>query len=169
MALIVEDGTGLSTAQSYVSVADCTTYCAAKGNTSWAAAASDALREAALVRATAALDGLYASRWPGFRYTEDQALAWPRSYAYDVDGYCLDATVPQALKNATCEAAILELAESGVLSKKGEAGLRSLTIGPISKTWAGSSAPGATAYPAIRNALARIVKAGGGNIAIGGR
>lgn len=170
MSLIVEDGTGLATAQSYVSVADCTTYLAAKGDATWAAASSDALREAALVRATMALDGLYASKWPGFRYSEDQALAWPRSYAYDIDGYDIGSTtIPKALKNATCEAALLELASSGILTKKGETGLKSLTIGPITKTWVGSSAPLGTVYPDIRNALARLVKPSGGNVAIGGR
>ncbi len=35
MALIVEDGTGLSTAESYISVADATTYHTARGNSSW--------------------------------------------------------------------------------------------------------------------------------------
>jgi hypothetical protein len=36
MALIVEDGTGLANAESYVSVADATTYHANIGNTAWA-------------------------------------------------------------------------------------------------------------------------------------
>lgn len=169
MALVVEDGTGLATAQSYISVANAATYLAAKGDATWAAA-TDAARESALVRATAYLDAAYASRWPGFRYCETQALAWPRVYAYDVDGFGIaSTTIPTALKNATCEAAVLELAEAGVLSKKAEGGLKSIKIGSIEKTWAGSSAPGATSYPAIRQALARIVGPGGGNIAIGGR
>lgn len=166
MSLIVEDGTGLATAQSYISVADAATYLAAKGDTTWAAA-TDASREAALVRATAYLDGAYGQRWPGSRSLSTQALDWPRSYAWDRDGYGLTG-VPQAVKNATCEAAVLELAEAGVLSKKAEGGLKSIKIGSIEKTWTGSSAPASMAYPAIRQALARIVS-GGGNIAIGGR
>jgi len=35
MALVTEDGTGLSTAESYISVADATTYHTARGNSSW--------------------------------------------------------------------------------------------------------------------------------------
>ena len=37
MALIVEDGTGLANAESYVSVADATTYHTNYGNTAWTA------------------------------------------------------------------------------------------------------------------------------------
>ena len=48
MSLIVEDGTGKSTSESYISVADASTYFAARAVTSWAALATDALREAAL-------------------------------------------------------------------------------------------------------------------------
>jgi len=35
MALVTEDGTGLSTAESYISVADATTYHTARGNSTW--------------------------------------------------------------------------------------------------------------------------------------
>ena len=35
MSLIVEDGTGLATAEAYISVADATTYHAARGNSTW--------------------------------------------------------------------------------------------------------------------------------------
>ena len=45
MTLIVEDGTGLANAESYVSVADATTYHANIGNTAWAAITSDATKE----------------------------------------------------------------------------------------------------------------------------
>ena len=178
MALVVEDGTGVVGANSYVAVADATTYHADRGNAAWAASTSP-LQSAALSRASAAIDGIYGGRWPGTRGRTDtsglswplagpqQGLDWPRAYAWDRDGYPLTG-VPTEVKNATCEAALVELDSPGALSKKGEAGLKSLTVGPISKTYAGASAAGAMAYPAIRQALARIIK-GGGNIAIGGR
>ena len=35
MALVVEDGTGLPDAESYVSVADCKSYLDARGRTAW--------------------------------------------------------------------------------------------------------------------------------------
>lgn len=129
MSIIVEDGTGLTTATSYVSVADADAYHLARLHASWAAK-SLADKEAALIRATAALDLL--TRWKGFKYSSAQALAWPRcrdqasawpgtshegprSSVIDDDGYAIDG-VPKNVVSATCEAALLEIVEPGVLT-----------------------------------------------------
>ncbi len=158
--MIVEDGTGLATSDSYVSVAEADAYHAARANTAWAAALT-AAKEAALVRATSALDGIYSARWPGARSNETQALDWPRSTAWDRDGYPL-VLVPTAIKHATCEAALVELVKSGALSaalERGGAVVRE-KVGPIETEYAGN-APAATVYPAIKQALARIVRGAG--------
>ena len=161
MAIVVEDGTGKIDAVSYVSVADADAYHLARGNSTWAAA-SEANKEAALVRATSSLDGIYSGRWPGRRYDQDQALDWPRYDAWDRDGYPL-AGLPQRIKDATCAAALIELAAAGALSKALERGgsIRREKIGPIETEYA-PGAPAATAYPAIAQALARIVRGGSG-------
>ena len=162
MAFTVEDGTGLAAANSYVSLADAGAYFADRGNATWENADDD-LKEAALVRASFALDGIYGGRWPGYCATQDQALAWPRVDAVDSAGYEISsATVPQAVKNAACEAALVELGSAGALSKKTEAGLSELTVGPITKRFAVASGSGATVYPAITQALSRIFKRGSG-------
>ena len=83
MSLICEDGSGKSDSESYISVADASSYHTARGNTAWAALATDALREAALRRATDYMRQAYRSRWQGYKVNEDQALDWPR---YDVGG-----------------------------------------------------------------------------------
>lgn len=88
MAIVVEDGTGFSNAQSYSSVTAADTYHAARGNASWAALAVTA-KEQALVKATDAIDDRYATRWHGDVFAEGQALDWPRSY------------VPFATRNST--------------------------------------------------------------------
>jgi hypothetical protein len=159
VSIIVEDGSGKADAQSYVSVADCTAYHAARGNAAWAAAASDTLREQALVRATAALDGMYAARWPGYRCDENQALDWPRYEALDIKGYYLDSNiVPVAVKNAACEAALLELGTPGTLSKaldRGGAIKRDKTGSLETEFFAG--APVGIVYPAIKQALSHII------------
>ena len=67
MAIVVEDGTGKSTAESYISVADASTYHTARGNTAWAALTTDALREAALRKATDFMRQVYRSRWQGYK------------------------------------------------------------------------------------------------------
>lgn len=167
MALIVEDGTGMATAQSYVSAAVATAYHALRGNAAWALA-TEANQEAALVRACAALDGYGYNNWRGVRLSAAQALDWPRSGAWDKDGYPLTG-VPATLATSACEAALVELGSAGALTKKAEAGLSELTIGPITKKWQGSSSSGSVTYPAIFRPLRRLMNGGGGMITIGGR
>ena len=67
MSLIVEDATGLSTAESYLSVANADTYHASyTGSTAWSGA-STGTKERALRRATQYLDSVYGGRWLGER------------------------------------------------------------------------------------------------------
>jgi len=102
MALVVEDGTGKSNAESYLSVADCDTYHTNMGNTGWAGDAT--VKEVALRKATKFLDNKFRLRWKGTRTNEDQALAWPRSNVEDIDGFYYDSDgIPQTLKDATAE------------------------------------------------------------------
>jgi len=114
MALVTEDGTGKSDAESYISVADTTTYFSVRGNTTWAAIATDALREAYLRNATEYMIQVYRERWEGVRYTEDQALDWPRqgvvrdSWQVDIDEIPVEvqrACAELALKASTGELA----------------------------------------------------------------
>lgn len=114
MALITT--AGAADANSYASLVAAAAYHTARGNTAWTGA--DALKEAALIRATQWLDGRYGDLWPGIRWKlRLQALDWPRVEAYDRDGTVLayDA-VPVEVVNATCEAALRELVTPGVLS-----------------------------------------------------
>lgn len=166
MSLVLETGAGVAGANSYVSLTDALSYHADHGNATWAAS-SDPLRTAALIRGASAIDGMYGGRWPGFRASISQGLDWPRSGAWDRDGYPL-LSVPADIVRAACEAALVELDTPGALSQKATAGLKSQTVGPITQVWTGSSGAGGTAYPTVRQALSRIIK-GGGNIDIGGR
>jgi hypothetical protein len=121
MALIVENGTGLANAESYVSVADATTYHANRGNAAWAALASDTVREQLLRRATDYMMQTYRLRWNGTRVNGVQALDWPRAYVkrqdYEYQGlngstfiggyyYYPSNEVPPEVKNACAELAL---------------------------------------------------------------
>lgn len=116
MTLVVETGTGSATAESYVSVADCEAYAAARGLTF--TASPDAEAQAALRRATAWIDATYRARFPGTKLNgRDQALEWPREDGEDVNGDAIaEDEVPVEIINATCEAAVRELASPGSLS-----------------------------------------------------
>jgi len=91
MALIVEDGTGKSDAEAYISVADADTYIAAYiPSTAWDAF-STTQKEDALRQAAQYLDLVYGERWDGERLTKDQALDHPRSGVY-LKGHLISTT-----------------------------------------------------------------------------
>lgn len=160
MALIVEDGTGLATAEAYASVAELQAH-RPRSSFSIPVGATDAQIEAALIRATAAVDGYMGSRWPGLRLTSAQALDWPRSGAWDRDGWPLTG-LPAAVKVAAMEAALVELGSLGALTEPQSRGgqITREKVGPVETEYA-KGAPAATMYPAISQALSRIVRGGG--------
>lgn len=98
MALVVEDGTGLSTADAYVSLADCATYHVKMGNT-WTG--TDTAKESAIRKATQYIDTRYLFR--GVPVNADQALAFPRE---GVDW------PTKRIVDACCELALRALTES---------------------------------------------------------
>jgi hypothetical protein len=117
------------------------------------------VKEQALIRGTFALDGKYASSWPGVRSSSAQALDWPRSGAMCLDGYALDL-VPAEVKRAACEAALIELGSAGALSESATSNIKSESVGPVSTEYFGGSGS-STIYNTIRQALARIIPMGG--------
>ena len=139
MALVVEDGTGLADADSYLDEADFEAR--AEGLGLALPATGDA--EVALRRGTIYLEGRYAGRWPGYKINgRSQALAWPRRYVVDSHGDVVPQDeVPEEIKKALVEAAYREMVEPGVLTPDYVPGQRvvSETVGPISTTYADDS------------------------------
>lgn len=108
MALIVEDGSGMTTSESFASVSDADTYHSNRGNSAWTG--SDSVKEIALRKATDFMEGRYGLRWRGRKHLRLQALSWPRDMAYDSDGYYVQtATIPAVVKNACAELAMRAL------------------------------------------------------------
>lgn len=106
MAIIVETGAGLSTAESYISVAEVDSYHSLRGNTTWATITT-AEKEQALRRASDYLIQVYYGLWLGYRKVDTQALDFPRTSVPITDGYSYypDSAIPQLLKNAQAELA----------------------------------------------------------------
>jgi hypothetical protein len=113
--LVVEDGTGLPNADSYDSVAHCVAYAAAMGKVF--PGTDVTMSEQALRRGTAYIDNFYRPRFSGNRrMLRLQSLEWPRYGVVDNSGnYVKSDAVPREIIQATDEAAILELANPGVL------------------------------------------------------
>jgi hypothetical protein len=111
MALTIEDGTGVTGADSYVSISDIRTYAL---NRNLTLPAGDAEIEAL---ARGAVDYLEGRRleYKGIKSTSTQALQWPRTdldadgviVGIEVDGYELGLTaIPKELKLAQCQLCI---------------------------------------------------------------
>lgn len=153
MALIVEDGTGLTTAESYVSVADCTTYCTAHALSAWTGA--DAVKESALRNATQYIDTNY-----DFKYEKtyvDQALEFPRYY------WEWDDPPMNRLRAACCELAVKALSGSLYADVAAQQTIK-VKVGPIEKTTT-PSASGQVTYKQV-DALLKELITGGGSVAV---
>ncbi len=135
MSFVVETGAGLSTANSYLSVADADAYHTDhSGSTAWSGA-SEADKQKALRLGTQYLDVRYDGRWKGTRSNDDQALAWPRANVVDSDGYILDSDdLPERLENAVAELALRVIGGDTLLDDIDEPATissESVTAGPI--------------------------------------
>lgn len=125
MAIVVEDGTGLSNAQCYCDVAYLNAWMVERGYTT---AATDQQKEAALVVAAKDwIDGQH--EFANEKLTETQALEFPRT----VFGF------PEAIKQANANAAYLHLnnallVDTSAISTSGVVESESKSVGPLSKS-----------------------------------
>lgn len=141
MALVIEDGSGRSDAEAYISVADADAYFLARGNATWAALTAE-VKEQALRRAADYMVAVYGQRWRSEPVTTTQALSWPR-VEYD--------PIPVAVGRANAELA-LRASAADLLADQG-AQVASEQVGPIAVAYA----PGArqsTRYAAVDAMLA---------------
>lgn len=155
MALIIETGAIITGADSYVSVADCDTYHAARGNAAWTG--TDAVKESAIRKAVAYLDGHYRNRLKGIMVDPiNQLLAWPR-YDVVIDGVTIASdTIPQRLKDAQCELALIAL--SADLAPNVSAGIKREKVDVLETEYFAGAPAGTTVYTAVNNLLATLLK-----------
>jgi hypothetical protein len=168
MSITLVATAGSASANSYASVADATTYLAAKsGASAWASATSSA-KQQALISATRALNAL---TWPGQRVDTTQALAWPRAYVTDLDAPVgsvefSSTAIPQWLEDATCELAF-EVVRGGttdIFALPGTDGVIEKTVGPLTTRYAEpyAQAKGLRRYPLVWALVSRYVQGTGG-------
>jgi hypothetical protein len=145
MAFSVEDGTGVTGANSFASVAEFDDYLGSHVSGADALAATTERKEQALQSASRIIDA--AVLWKGIRKTPTQGLGWPRLYAEEVEfpfygfggwtswgtgyRYYDSASVPKGVKDATCEMALEMMIADRTAEPEGK-GLSSVTVGPIS-------------------------------------
>lgn len=107
MALIVEDGSGLSNANSYATTQEALDYFADRGEI-------PTIQDSDMILATEFLDTVYGPSYRGMIMTQTQSLLFPRTAFYDKNGRKVEqGTVPLSLKTAEFQAA--KLSSEGVI------------------------------------------------------
>lgn len=146
MTLIVENGSGVANANSYLDAPSFKALATARGETA-AAALTDAAVEILLVKAMDYLSQ-FTDRWRGSKANATYALPWPRSNVY-LYGVALDADViPNELVMAQYE---LALAANSVdlMPTTGVGGFVVMEkIGPLETRW--SEGAGERTVPTLR-------------------
>ncbi len=132
MSLVVEDGSGKSDAETYVSLADVDIWHTNRNDTGWAG--TDAVKEAAIRKAMDYLESRFT--WAtGTKGDEDQALAWPRDGAYDRHGNSIDSNeILQVLKDAVAYLA-LYVVETGDIAEAQDRPISRFKAGEVELTY----------------------------------
>lgn len=105
MALIIENGTIVANANSYVSIAVLNDYLLSIGVTT---TASDAVKESYLILAMQYLEALR-NKFKGSKVSSLQTLQWPRQYV-QIDGFDLAiTTIPTELIKAQCQLVVEQI------------------------------------------------------------
>jgi len=150
MALVIEDGSVVTGANSYVTLAEFKAWADSRDITY---NADDNVLEAQILRAMDYIERLY---FIGNKANENQPLQWPRTEAL-IDGYYADATeIPKEVKIAVYEATVVEAAGYSELEIQSRKTLRE-RVGDIEVQYAENS-ENRTITPALQYALNRIVQ-----------
>lgn len=149
MALVVENGSVVAGANSYVSLAEYREWANARGISS---SDSDAILERQVLRA---MDYFEQLNFIGNKANENQPLQWPRTEAL-IDGYYADATeIPPQVKRALYEAIKVEADGYSNLNIQDRRTIRE-KIGDIEIQYADNS-ENRTITPALTSALSKLV------------
>ncbi|MBO7715778.1 MAG: hypothetical protein J6S85_19605 [Methanobrevibacter sp.] len=100
--LIVEDGSCVANANSYVSLEDADEYQRSRNRSDWAEL-EDNQKISCILKATQYIDSIY--DWKGRAKYEEQFLAFPRVAITDNNGFDVSHIIPSKLKVAVYEAA----------------------------------------------------------------
>lgn len=96
--IVVEDGTGIVTANAYASAEEVDEINSYRVGSQWNTLTDDEMKENLIIWATNILD--YRVKWNGKKTHETQGLAWPRTGTRR-DGVCIDDNiVPKQVKEA---------------------------------------------------------------------
>lgn len=152
MALIVEDGSIVEGANSYVSLDEADTYFETHPyySANWSDL-NDDQKESFLIYATTTIENLFT--WKGYASNLAQPLGWPRVSVYNKYGTPLtDNVIPNNLKMAQMELAV-NAAAGDSFATSSSAGLDEVKIDVIELKFSSSSTSGAGPVPSYALSL----------------
>lgn len=159
MTFTVEDGSGVTDANSYLSIAGADAFHSDRGNAAWTG--TDAVKQVALIKATDYITQTFDGRWAGCMVAEDQSLAWPRAGVDYVD----NDVIPKALKQAVAILALEALSDDlNPNLERGNAIKREKV--DVIETEYYDWAPSTTVRPAINGLLSRYLTGSGINASV---
>lgn len=149
VTLIIEDGSLVANANSYITVTAWDNWATDRGITH---SHSDAKISHAILRA---MDYFESLNFLGLKHTETQALQWPRDRVF-VDHYDVDSNeIPKEVKNAMYELTKIELDGDSALNPQ-ERQTESEQIGDIRVTYSSNSMM-RKRTPAFNHAVRKII------------
>jgi len=170
ITFVLETGTGITGATSYVDVTELKQYFF--DNEYDFDSLTDIEIQRLANKATLYIDSNYQSSWPGYVQTEDQGLLWPRSSGYYLTGYEIsEDTIPKEIRDAVCEMGFM--LNSGVdpfetIDKQGKIIKESSKVDVISESFSyeGGSILYQDLYTKIDSILAKITGGVSSNFAL---
>ena len=134
MTVIVEDGTGVTSANSPVSVGETDEFFASRNNIDWDSAED---KDASLIKATAYIDARFNALWKGRRtFGRAQGIAFPRTSVLDADYYAVgDTEMPDEYKKAVMIAALADAQGNLDITQDRAVFVTSEQIGQIKMTY----------------------------------
>lgn len=163
VSVITENGSGLTNATTYLSVAEFRNYAAQNGVTSTYSSIADSTIGTWVNDATEYIDLNYC--FGGTTYTTTQALEVPRSNWYDRNGNDIEGTVPDQLKKAVYKLSTERQGSSPSADTTSVTGISSKTVGPVSISYTDGGAT-TTTYPGVKKQLIGLLKKSSGNLCL---
>ncbi len=99
MSITVEDGSGVTGADSYITVDEARTFALNRGVT---LSSTDSEVEVLIYKSMDYLES-FRGDFKGWKTDDDQALQWPRTGVYIDNNYIDNDEIPNDLKNALCQ------------------------------------------------------------------
>ena len=169
MAVVITATVGSASANSFITLAEASSFMEARLNSSlWDAATTDS-QNRSLVEATRELS---AREWAGIRVDDTQALSWPRSWVVNpdssVNAYYATTIVPQRVKDATAELAFqfIKSGTTDVASLDPNIGIIEKTVDVLTTRYAEPyfRAQGLERFPSVMRYIRPLLMGSGINV-----